>query len=46
MTDFKAICIKMKCENCGKEHAQLIPMIISEENWLKTKKMQEEISII
>lgn len=35
--------MKTKCEECGKEHATLIPLTINEGDWSKTKKKYGEL---
>lgn len=43
MTEFKAIIIIIKCEECGKEYSQLIPLVISEMDWHRTQEMHGEM---
>ncbi|TMS41335.1 MAG: hypothetical protein FGO69_08760 [Methanobacterium sp.] len=43
MNKFKAICITINCEECGKEHSQLKPLVISEEDWRKTQELHGEM---
>jgi hypothetical protein len=43
MSKFKALCIIVKCEECGKEHPQLIPLVISEKDWRKTQELHGEM---
>lgn len=43
MSKIRAILMKTKCEECGKERTTLIPLIIREDDWLKTKKEYGEL---
>ncbi|HOI70782.1 MAG TPA: hypothetical protein PLC38_00685 [Methanobacterium sp.] len=45
MGNYKAMCITVKCEECGHDNAQLLPLEISKENWMKTQKMHGEMVI-
>ena len=43
MSTIKAICMIVKCEECGHENAKLIPLEIREENWRKTHEKYGEM---
>lgn len=38
MENHEGILITVKCEKCGNENRTIIPVEISEENWIKPKK--------
>lgn len=35
---FKALVVTIKCEYCGEETSELIPLVISDEDWRETQK--------
>lgn len=39
MSKYRSNFIVWKCDECGNEHSQLIPLVISEEDWQRTQKM-------
>ena len=43
MTGFKAIVVIMKCEHCGTETSKIIPLEISESDWLRTQEKYGEM---
>lgn len=43
MCEFRAICIKIKCKECGNEQATLIPLVISNDDWIKTLEKYGEM---
>ncbi|MCE5213239.1 MAG: hypothetical protein LLF83_00775 [Methanobacterium sp.] len=38
MSTYKAMLVVVKCAECGHENVELIKLVISEEDWLKTQE--------